>query len=790
MVRRCSIAFAALCLCGQAGDARAIPLTAADAFSGHEFLRNGGAAVFSPDNAQLAYVSCDQKRRAATPRENVTVFVATRGSAMYTLGCDIWVSPTAGGSPISVSGGVGNNWGPAWSPDGVRLAFVSDRDGGAKLWLWDRHSKAVSKVSDERIRNGVGAERVEWLPDGASVLVRLRPVGMTDEELGEETGAFTRSPKADASTVRVFHAARQNGSVEVSKTAISDVGILSLGTGRVRRMVERAPLMQVALAPDGKSFLYVEWKKPGPTLALYDLVDVQIPSGERRVLAADVPMHASSAVSWSPDSRKVSYFGVTSPGQVGNIEIGRGSINHADLFVVSTAGAPLTHCAPTQESVGFDSDYARPIWSSASDAVYAIAGNQVWRAGIPSGRCQPVAGDPAVEIRQLVDAGNRGVAWAPRGALAVAMTRRSRGKEEGFHAVGADGRLHGKLERNWRLGADYTAFASADGSRLAFQAQSAATPEDLWITDASFSKPTRLTRLNPQLEKYEFGAARLIEFTSASGRLLQAALLLPSGYEPGKRYPTIVLVYASELGSRNAHTFGLVNHGQYNYQMFATRGYAVLNPDIPVNVGTPMRDLIDAVLPAVDKAVELGVTDADRLGVTGQSNGGYSTLATIVQTDRFKAAVMNAGFGDLAGMYGVMNADDGSGAWHPWLLQLGGGMGVPPWEDPQRYLQNSPLYYLDQITTPLIIQAGSLDSGIMPFSEQVYVGLKALEKDVTYLRYEGEGHLLEIPANRLDYWERTMEFWNRRLAGSGAASLPGRATNWKRVPRVETGLRD
>lgn len=793
-------ALAASGLCGQAIGADAVrqvvPLSVADAFSNNEFMPNGGSAVFSPNSVQIAYVICDQKRRAAAARDNVTVFVAVRGSAMYTLGCDVWVSPTSGSSPVNVSGGVGNNWGPAWSPDGSKLAFVSDRDGAARLWLWDRQSKAVRKASNDVVRNSVGAERVEWLPDGNRVLMRLRPPGMTDKELGEEDGALGRpgaavpGKKVDAVTVKVYHAGAQaaeqskkavrgkqeqsSGNIEVPKNAISDVGVLSIDTGRMQRYVERTPLMHVALAPDGKSFLVVEWKKPaadmGFGIAHYDLVNVQISSGERRVVAPEIPMYTNNAVSWSPDSSRLAYFSVSSPAQMGNLDVGRGSMSRADLFVVSIADTRITRCVPTQETMGFDSDFARPLWSPAADAVYAIADNKVWRGEPSSGRCQPIGADAAVDIRQLVDAGNRGVVWAPDGALAVVMTRHRRSKDDGFYALGADGQLQKKLARSQRFGGDYTSLASADGSRLAFQAQSAVEPEDLWVTNAAFTKPKRLTRLNPQLEKYTFGAARLIEFTSASGKPLQASLLLPADYQPGKRYPTIVLVYASEPGSRNVHTFGLVNYGQYNYQMFATRGFAVLNPDIPVNVGTPMQDLIDAVLPAVDKAVQLGIVDSERVGVTGQSNGGYSTLATIVQTNRFKAAVMNAGYGDLAGMYGVMNFNDGSGGWHLWLLKLGGGMGVHPWESPQRYVRNSPLYRLDRITTPLIIQAGSLDSGIVPFSDQVFVGLKQLGKDVTYLRYEDEGHLLEIPANRVDYWERTLQFWNQHLVAPPAVN--------------------
>ena len=112
-------------------------LSVEDAFSTNEFLVNGGPATFSPAGAQLAYVSCDHQRRAAAPRDNVTIFVATLGAAMYTLGCDVWVkSSTDGGAGRSVSGAVGNNWAPSWSPDGTELAFLSDREGAPKLYTW------------------------------------------------------------------------------------------------------------------------------------------------------------------------------------------------------------------------------------------------------------------------------------------------------------------------------------------------------------------------------------------------------------------------------------------------------------------------------------------------------------------------------------------------------------------------------------------------------------------------------------------------------------------------------
>src|SRR3546814_15479396 len=96
---------------------------------------------------------------------------------------------------------------------------------------------------------------------------------------------------------------------------------------------------------------------------------------------------------------------------------------------------------------------------------------------------------------------------------------------------------------------------------------------------------------------------------------------------------------------------------------------------------------------------------------------------------------MNAGFGDLTAFHGTMG-----GAWIPWLEKRGGSMKVPPWEAPQRYVENSPIYYLDRIETPLIIQAGSADLSIVQHSDQVWVEMQRLSKPATYLRSGGESH--------------------------------------------------
>ena len=122
----------------------------------------------------------------------------------------------------------------------------------------------------------------------------------------------------------------------------------------------------------------------------------------------------------------------------------------------------------------------------------------------------------------------------------------------------------------------------------------------------------------------------MIDFVGIRGQKLQAALLYPGDYEEGKRYPLIVRVYPGPFKMANSvNGFGLDGGtGIQNMQMYASRGYAVLMPEVPQELGTPMRDLVEGVNAAVNKVIEMGVADPERLGVTGQSYGGYSSSYT------------------------------------------------------------------------------------------------------------------------------------------------------------------
>jgi dipeptidyl aminopeptidase/acylaminoacyl peptidase len=288
----------------------------------------------------------------------------------------------------------------------------------------------------------------------------------------------------------------------------------------------------------------------------------------------------------------------------------------------------------------------------------------------------------------------------------------------------------------------------------------------LQLVDSQFEHSRRLTRLNPQFDRYRMGASRLVSWLDDDGQALQGALLLPSDYQEGTRYPLIVYVYPTASLSNNVNRFGLAYTGPLNMQLFATRGYAVLLPDSPQGSGTPLLDVAKTVLPGISAVVEMGIADPERIGVVGHSNGGYGTMALLVQTKRFKAAVEVDGMTDLVSLYSEMRKD--GSAYGTALESVFNPLGGSPWQVRHRYIENSPFFYLDRVETPLLIVQGTADTIIDPFlADQLFVGLRRLGKEVLYVKYAGEGHSPSDDwsyANQVDFATRMLSWFDTHLS--------------------------
>ena len=264
----------------------------------------------------------------------------------------------------------------------------------------------------------------------------------------------------------------------------------------------------------------------------------------------------------------------------------------------------------------------------------------------------------------------------------------------------------------------------------------------------------------------ELGADWLIDYTSEKGDKLQAALHLPANYEEGKSYPTIVYIYEKLSQGKNSYAQPYFNG--FNKSVYTSNGYAVLMPDIVYTINDPGMSAVWCVLPALEAAIATGVVDADRVGLHGHSWGGYQTSFLVTQTQAFAAAVAGAPLTNMISMYSSIYWNSGSGNMSIFESSQGRFTGGY-WEAMDAYVRNSPVFFAENVRTPLIILHNDAD-GAVDWNQGIeyYSTLRRLGKDVIMLQYEGENHGLRKPANMKDYTVRMREFFDHHLRGAEA----------------------
>jgi dipeptidyl aminopeptidase/acylaminoacyl peptidase len=278
------------------------------------------------------------------------------------------------------------------------------------------------------------------------------------------------------------------------------------------------------------------------------------------------------------------------------------------------------------------------------------------------------------------------------------------------------------------------------------------------LTDA-----TPVTNTNPFQDEYAWGRSELVSYKTADGRTLQGALFYPANYDPEKSYPMITYVYEIRSPSARSYVVPTREH-PYNTTVFTQEGYFVFQPDIRYRPRDPGRSAVDAIVPAVEKVVDTVPVDGDRVGLTGHSWGGYQTTFTVTQTDLFEAAVAGAPLTNLVSMYNSIYWR--SGGTDARIFEISQGrMAVPPWEDMEAYVANSPLHHIESLNTPLLMAFGT-DDGAVEFNQGVefYNAARRAGKQLAFLVYDEENHgLSKQDKNTVDYRNRVLEWFDYYL---------------------------
>jgi dipeptidyl aminopeptidase/acylaminoacyl peptidase len=443
-----------------------------------------------------------------------------------------------------------------------------------------------------------------------------------------------------------------------------------------------------------------------------------------------------------------------------------------DAYVASVAGgAPrnITAALPTYlDAPDYYYHFMGPTWDADGNGLYLIGGDTLWHASADGARPRPVTTLRGHHITAVLGTDRGRQAWSPRGRESIYLRiRNAASMRVGVAQVDVrTGHTSILLEEEKSYGGPMPFAYDIKAGTIAYLAEDVRHPRDVWSSSADFQRARRITNANPQLERVAFGSTRMIQWKTPRGELLSGALLLPAGHDRSRRYPTVVFVYGGEIAlADRRYEFGLYSTGVDNMQLLATRGYIVFMPDSRERLGTPMRDLAESILAGVDELVRIGIADSMRLGLMGQSHGGYTTLALLVQTTRFKAAVSRQGTSNLISSYGVFDAKRGTADGVDYFERFQGMMGVSPWEDQRRYIENSPFFLLDRVATPLLLVHGA-DDGVLPghLADLTFVALRRLGKTVEYARYP-EGHHEDdwSYANAKDYVERMIRWFERHL---------------------------
>jgi dipeptidyl aminopeptidase/acylaminoacyl peptidase len=297
-------------------------------------------------------------------------------------------------------------------------------------------------------------------------------------------------------------------------------------------------------------------------------------------------------------------------------------------------------------------------------------------------------------------------------------------------------------------------------------AQNAVSPKNIIIT-RDFKTFKSVSKVMPQ-KPYNWLTAEIHRWEMLDRTLGKGILYKPEDFNSNKKYPIIFYYYEISSNTLNINQLPALSAGTINIPWYVSNGYLVFVPDIIHKVGLPGEGALNSVVSAAKYLSKFSWVDSKHMGLQGHSYGGYQTNFIIANSSLFAAAQSSSGMSNMTSSFGSLVFGE-----HGAILHEVGttGLGSTPWERPDIYVKNSPIFSIDKISTPLLLMHSRADE-IVPFNEslQLFTGLRRAKKTVWLLEYfgEGAGHALETIQSQLDFTIRQQQFFNHYLKGAPA----------------------
>ena len=303
---------------------------------------------------------------------------------------------------------------------------------------------------------------------------------------------------------------------------------------------------------------------------------------------------------------------------------------------------------------------------------------------------------------------------------------------------------------------------SRDAKKIIFTKENFIQSPDLYMMDhtVDFAKEFKLSSINPQQKNYNWGTAELIRWKAYNGKETEGIVFKPEDFDSKKKYPLICYFYETLSDGLNTYHAPSPTPSRLNISFFVSRGYVVFAPDIHYGTGHPARDAYNHIVSGARALVRKGYIDSTRIGIQGQSWGGIQVAQLITMTKLFKAAWAGAPVANMTSAYGGIRWESGLNRQFQYEKSQS-RIGATLWEKPNLYIENSPLFHLPKVKTPLVIMHNDAD-GAVPWYQgiELFTGLRRLNKKVWMLNYNGEAHNLVERRNRKDIQVREQQYFD------------------------------
>lgn len=625
---------------------------------------------------------------------------------------------------------------PTWSPDGTRLAFFLRRDDAFGLWIHEPASGTTRQVrlaTDKEISSG---SPLVWSPDGAAVLLTLRPDGWAQEarraflELTEGPVVVQDARSDFLDWDRVRNLARR----EIP-------ALVRLLDGNVDEVAGEVAAQSIRFSGDGTSLLYTT-AVPKRTAyeraegTEYSVHHLPLDGGEPRVLVG--PVERAIRGEWNEAGTVLAYA------ESGDILIRRleadSSFNFTKAHRTVVSGSDTTKLSFSLEA-----------WRPDGEAVLVSTSKGYHLLDVADGEMEMVyafQGEEETRPRLSVQGWSEDGRWVWLGTSA-----RDRW-ERGLARLDVRGGRLEDLRKDANLYGDWN--VSRDGSRVVFRMSDGDRPDELYVADAAFRDVRKLTDLNPQLAGVALARSELVDYLDVDGNRLYGILYYPYGWKAGTKYPMVAEIYETFFD----------NGFNENMNLVTARGWFGFRPSVDLEIGYPGEAWLKGVTPAINVLIERGLVDEKQVGVYGQSYGGYAVNLLVTQTDRFAAAANVSGKVNIISFLGDSEkittrnynaAEEGQDR-----------IGASLWEQPQKYVAHSAVMFADRIKTPLLLLSGEGDWNVPATNQrEMYYALRRLGKEVVWVNYMKGGHgagRASDAADFHDHWKRLLDFMGEHFA--------------------------